>query len=96
MSGIKSLLKSKITWAIILLLIFYITFVFSEKYADILELRVYIYDLKDEINELEEENKLLTEKVNLLNTNPYIEKIAREELDMVKPNEILYKATRNQ
>jgi cell division protein FtsB len=39
---------------------------------------------------------LLTEKVNLLNTNPYIEKIAREELDMVKPNEILYKATRNQ
>lgn len=96
MSGIKSLLESKITWAIILLLIFYITFVFSEKYADILELRVYIYDLKSEINELEEENKLLTEKVNLLNTNPYIEKIAREELDMVKPNEILYKATKNQ
>jgi cell division protein DivIC len=96
MSGIKSLLESKITWAIILLLIFYITFVFSEKYADILELRVYIYDLKGDINELEEENKLLTEKVNLLNTNPYIEKIAREELDMVKPNEILYKATRNQ
>lgn len=96
MSGIKSLLESKITWAIILLLIFYITFVFSEKYADILELRVYIYDLKGEINELEEENKLLNEKANLLNTNPYIEKIAREELDMVKPNEILYKATRNQ
>jgi cell division protein DivIC len=96
MSGIKSLLESKITWAIILLLIFYITFVFSEKYADILELRVYIYDLRGDINELEEENKLLTEKVNLLNTNPYIEKIAREELDMVKPNEILYKATRNQ
>jgi cell division protein DivIC len=96
MSGIRSLLESKITWAIILLLIFYVTFIFSEKYADILELRVYINDLEGEIYELEDENQVLTEKINLLNTNPYIEKIAREELDMVKPNEILYKATRNQ
>jgi len=96
MSGIRSLLESKITWAIILLFIFYITFVFSEKYASILELRVYIYELNDEIKGLEEENQLLAEKINLLNTNPYIEKLAREELDMVNPNEILYKATKNQ
>lgn len=96
MSGIRSLLESKITWAIILLFIFYITFVFSEKYASILELRVYIYELNNEIKELEDENQLLAEKINLLNTNPYIEKLAREELDMVNPNEILYKATKNQ
>jgi cell division protein DivIC len=96
MSGIRSLLESKITWAIILLFIFYITFVFSEKYASILELRVYIYELNNEIKGLEEENQLLAEKINLLNTNPYIEKLAREELDMVNPNEILYKATKNQ
>jgi len=96
MSGIRSLLESKITWAIILLFIFYITFVFSEKYASILELRVYIYELNNEIKGLEEENQLLAEKINLLNTNPYIEKLAREELDMVNPNEILYKASKNQ
>ena len=96
MSVIRSLLESKITWAIILLFIFYITFVFSEKYASILELKVYIYELNDEIKGLEEENQLLAEKINLLNTNPYIEKLAREELDMVNPNEILYKATKNQ
>ena len=96
MSGIRSLLESKITWAIILLFIFYVTFIFSEKYASILELKVYIYELKDEISELEEENKLLAEKIDLLDTDSYIEKIAREELDLVKPNEILYKATKNQ
>ena len=96
MSAIRSLFESKFTWAIILLFIFYITFVFSEKYAEILELKVYVYELKDEINDLQEGNELLTEKINLLNTNPYIEKIAREELDMIKPNEILYKATRIQ
>lgn len=96
MSGIRSLLESKITWAIILLFIFYVTFIFSEKYASILELRVYIYELKDEIRGLEEENQLLAEKIDLLNTDSYIEKIAREELDLVKPNEILFKATKNQ
>jgi len=89
-------LESKITWAIILLFIFYITFVFSEKYADILELKAYIYELKEEIEDLEEDNQLLAEKIELLNTAPYIEKIAREELDLIKPNEILYKATKSQ
>ncbi len=96
MYRIRFLLESKITWAIILLFIFYVTFVFSEKYASILELRVYIYELKDEIKGLEKENQLLAEKIDLLNTNSYIEKIAREELDLVKPNEILFKATKNQ
>lgn len=79
-----------------MLFIFYITFIFSEKYAETLELKLYIYELNDEIVELEEENQLLAKKINLLNTNPYIEKIAREELDMVKPNEILFKATKTQ
>jgi len=96
MSTIRSLFESKFTWAIILLFIFYITFVFSEKYADILELKVYIYELKEEINGLQDGNQSLTEKINLLKTKPYIEKIAREELDMIKHNEILYKATRIQ
>ena len=94
MSRIRSLLESKITWVIILFFIFYVTFIFSEKYANILELKVYIQELEEEIQELEEDNRELAEKVRLLNTAPYIEKIAREELDLVKPNEILYKATK--
>ncbi len=52
MFQLKSLLESKITWAIILLLIFYITFVFSEKYAHILELKVY--QLKTDLDAKEE------------------------------------------
>ncbi|MDD3655600.1 MAG: septum formation initiator family protein [Atribacterota bacterium] len=92
MSYLKSLLESKITWAIILLLIFYISFVFSEKYARILEIKSYITELEQEVHELEEDTKLLSEKIDLLNTNSYVEKIAREELDLVKPNEILYKS----
>ena len=96
MSVIRSLLESKITWAVILLLVFYIAFVFSEKYAGILELRAYIHELEEEVGQLEEGNQALAEKMELLGTAPYIEKIAREELDLVKSNEILYKTTTTQ
>lgn len=92
MSYTRSLLESKITWAIILILIFYIAFIFSEKYARILEIKSYLAELEYEINELEEDTQLFSEKIDLLSTNVYIEKIAREELDLVKPNEILFKS----
>ncbi len=95
MSHIRTLLESKITWAIILILIFYVTFVFSEKYARILEVRTYITELETEIVELEKDTQSLNKKIDMLNTDIYIEKIAREELDLVKPNEILYKAVKN-
>lgn len=95
MSSVRSLLESKIVWAIILLLIFYIMFVFSEKYARILEVKSYISELEQEIRGLEKDNLLLSEKKSLLNTDSYVEKIAREELDLIKPNEVLYKAIKN-
>ena len=91
MSYTRALLESKITWAIILILIFYIAFVFSEKYARILEIKSYLAELEYEIDGLELDTQLLSEKIDLLSTNFYIEKIAREELDLVKPNEILFK-----
>ncbi len=94
MSVIRSLLESKITWAIILLILFYITFIFSGKYASIIELKIYISELNNEIEILEEENKNLIKKIDLLNTDYHIERIAREELDLIKDNEILYKTTK--
>lgn len=92
MSYLKSLLESKLTWAMVLLLAFYIIYIFSGKYAHILEIKSHIADLENEINELNKETELLSEKIDLLNTEAYIEKIAREELDLVKQNEILYKS----
>ena len=95
MPTVKSLFESKIVWAIILLLVFYVTFDFSEYYAQIRAVKSYIFDLEQEIKGLEEDNWVLAEKKELLNTDSYVEKIAREELDLVKPNEILYKGIKN-
>ena len=44
-----------------------------------------------DLKRLKEDIKDLEKKIDKSETVEYIEKIAREELDMVKPNEIIYK-----
>jgi cell division protein FtsB len=59
---------------------------------------MHIYQLKEERNRiqgsnarLQEENRKLTEKINRLRTNKEeVEKVAREELGLVKKGEIVY------
>lgn len=93
MNSLRLVFRSKIFWAIFLILIFYITFLFSDKYAKILQLKEDIQKLEIEVEELKEKNQALTNEIELLKSDNYIEKKAREELDLVKPGEIILKAT---
>jgi len=88
---IRSIFHSKIIWAIILLLIFYIVFLFSDKYARTLQLKEDIKILESEIEELKTKNNNLSEEVESLKSDKYVEKIAREELGLTKSDEILIK-----
>lgn len=91
MISIRSIFHSKIIWALILVLIFYIVFLFSDKYAKTLQLKEDIKRLESDIKELKLKNKNLSEEVESLKADKYIEKIAREELGLTKPDEILIK-----
>ena len=91
MISIRSIFHSKIVWAIILLLILYIVFIFSDKYARTLQLKEDIKRLESEIEELKLKNNNLSEEVESLKSDKSVEKIAREELGLTKPDEILIK-----
>jgi len=91
MISIKSVFQSKIVWILILLLLFYATYIFSDKYARILQLKEDVKKLETEIEKLELKNKDLSEEVDWLSKEKSIEKIAREELGLTKPDEILIK-----
>jgi len=91
MISIRSIFHSKIIWVIILLLIFYVVFLFSDKYARTLQLKEDIKRLESEIEELKMKNNNLSEKIELLESDKSVEKIAREELGLTKPDEILIK-----
>ena len=91
MISIRSIFHSKIVWVIILLLILYIVFLFSDKYARTLQLKEDIKRLESELEELKLKNNNLSEEVESLQSDKSIEKIAREELGLTKPDEILIK-----
>jgi cell division protein FtsL len=91
MISIRSIFHSKIVLAIILLLILYIVFLFSDKYARTLQLKEDIKRFEAEIEELKRQNNNLLEEVESLKSDKSVEKIAREELGLTKPDEILMK-----
>ena len=91
MISIRSIFHSKIICVIILLLILYIVFLFSDKYARTLQLKEDIKRLESEIEELKMKNNNLSEEVESLKSDKSVEKIAREELGLTKPDEILIK-----
>jgi cell division protein FtsL len=91
MISIRSIFHSKIVWVIILLLILYIVFLFSDKYARTLQLKEDIKRLESELEELKLKNNSLLEEVESLKSDKSVEKIAREELGLTKPDEILMK-----
>ena len=91
MISIRSIFHSKIVWVIILLLILYIVFLFSDKYARTLQLKEDIKRLESELEELKLKNNSLLEEVESLQSDKSVEKIAREELGLTKPDEILIK-----
>jgi cell division protein FtsL len=91
MISIRSVFHSKIVWVIILLLILYIVFLFSDKYARTLQLKEDIKRLESELEDLKLKNNSLSEEVESLKSDKSVEKIAREELGLTKPDEILIK-----
>lgn len=55
------------------------------------ELKRSYVELQSKVSALEEENERLAEEIYLLKNDPsYIERIAREELGMVKPGEVIF------
>jgi cell division protein FtsB len=65
--------------------------------AKYLELKQNKARLENEIVRLDKENKALSEQVNSLRKDPYyIEKYAREEYGLAKPDEVIFQFKRNE
>ncbi|MDN5332195.1 MAG: cell division protein DivIC [Tepidanaerobacteraceae bacterium] len=87
--------KKKIKIGRVLLLIFLVYFVytFTVQQFKINDLRRQELELSREMNRLSAEREKLKKEIELLNTESYIEELARDQLGLVKPGEILYKVS---
>lgn len=79
-------------WLLLIALFFIFVTIFGHNgLLQIGELRRVSKVLAEEIAALSEENELLRKEIKGLREDPfYIEKVAREELDLVRPNEVVY------
>ena len=87
----KSKRSPRIIWIAIFLLIFFFTYLFFSEYFNLRKVGERLVRIEEENERLVQENKRLEEEIKALEGDPfYIEKIAREELGMVKKGEIVY------
>ncbi len=82
---------SKVILIVILLLVFFLAYLFLSGYLNLRKVGERLVKIEEENKKLIQENKRLGEEIKALEGDPfYIEKIAREELGMVKKGEIVY------
>ena len=76
----------------VLTVVFLVSFIFSEEgISELRDARIRVATLEKEIAELEERNaRLRTEVESLRSSNFAVEKIAREDLGLSRPGEIVY------
>jgi len=82
----------KFVFLIIVFLFISLVLVNKNKSLEIVRLNEKRNKVKKEILILNGENRLMREDIKKIRYNPvYIEKIAREEMGMLKPGEVVYK-----
>lgn len=82
--------KIKLRHIVLILLLIYISVIMLNQKKLMRDLEARRIELQGEVNVLQKEIDLLTEEIENSDSLEFIEKVAREELGMVKPREIIY------
>lgn len=86
----KSKIKLSPVKIVLIIVVINIAFIFTNQKIKLKKLNDKKIVSERELKIIQEEVKDLKKKIKKSNSVEYIEKIAREELKMVKPNEIIY------
>ena len=89
----KKVNRKKIFYTIIILCLFVLlmarlTMLLNKKAEQQEEMDKKLAEIQMDIDELREKNSQLRKRIELLEEGPYIEKVAREQLGMVKEDEV--------
>ncbi len=93
--NMKDKKKFKIRHLLFLLFLTYIASTLVMQQFKIGKLTQQETQLKARMKEVTEQRKELEEEISLLHTDEYIERVARDELGLVKPGEYIYKGVEN-
>lgn len=74
----------------LMVVIVYVTFTFNSQRIHMNNLETEKTEIEEEIAVMEEEIEALKEEIENSDSLEFVEKVARDELGMVKPREIIY------
>lgn len=88
----KATVRAVVLLSAILTVVFLVSFVFSEEgISELQRARKRVHDLETEVNRLQIENQRLAAEIESLKKSTFaVERIAREDLSMSKPGEVVY------
>lgn len=78
---------SKVLWAAMFL---YVGYIFIQQQIRLHDLRMEGKEVTAEIEQKQQENEELTHIMDIMETDEYIEKVARQKLGFVKPDEQVF------
>ncbi len=82
--------KSKLSGVLWAVAILYVGYVFVQQQIRLHDLRVEEKEVTAEIEQAQLENEELTHVMDIMDTDEYIEKVARQKLGFVKPDEQVF------
>jgi cell division protein FtsB len=88
----RATMKIVIMLSSVLTIVFLVSFFFSEQgMSELQRSRLRVQNLQSEVTRLETENKRLQQEIESLKKSTFaVERIAREDLGMSKPGEVVY------
>lgn len=82
--------RNRLLMGLVVLFLIYIGAIFVRQEVSIRQLKAEEIQVKAQLSSLNEEIQLLQEDLEASQSLSYVEKIAREKLKMVKPDEVVY------
>ena len=84
--------RKRIQWVVVVVCfcLLYVVYSFADQALQLSELRREASNLRAREATLQSDNERLRQEQQLLQTDAYVEKVAREELGLVKPGETPY------
>ena len=87
----KSIIKgNRLFYIVIFSVILYVAWIFGNQQIKLRDFQQQEQEKQKQVAALKQEVLRIEEEIKQSNTPEFIEKVAREQLKMVKPNEIIY------
>jgi cell division protein FtsL len=82
--------KPRLVYCIIIAVILYFSLFFISQYRNLYQVKRTLHEIEEQITQMQAQNEKMQQEIELLYTHSYLEKIARQDLGMVRPGELLF------